>query len=266
MKIYISVDFEGMPAINSWDEVNASKPEFEMARQIANSQVIAACEGAIEADAKEIWVQDAHWTGRNIDPGLMPAGVRLVRGFSKSPNDMIALVDKTFDGVAFIGVHSESGSAKNVLGHCYSNDTVDFIKINGKIMTETEINSKLAAYYGVPTILVAGDQGVTQNFPDDVVKVITTSCFGGSTVMMKSIQESNAEIKDGMNAAVKQISSIKIPPLEKKFELEIKYRLHADAFKAGFYPNAKITDDTTVKFSCEDYYEIMRALLFLIEL
>jgi len=264
MKIYLCVDYDGMPAVNTFDEVDRGKSGYEKFSRIANDYVVAACEGAFAGGAKEIWISDAHEYGLNIDPERMPAGVKLIRGEMGDIQCMLPLLDKDFDGVAFLGMHSEAGSGNSPLSH-----TLDFkiasIKVNDVTFDEFDIHYNLAAFLGVRTIFVAGDLGLVAKIPE-IPTVTLSHGIGGATIMNKTINEYKAEIKKVMESAVKNAERFVKPnrqDLRKETTLQIEYKNHKHAYRAEFYPNAKKINDTTVEVVCENYYEVMRALLFL---
>ena len=110
MKIYMSADIEGITGVTHWDETELSKAESVVPREQMTAEVVAACEGAIQAGATEIWLQDAHGTGRNIIAARLPQEVRLIRGWSGHPFEMLQELDDTFQGVILIGYHSRAGA------------------------------------------------------------------------------------------------------------------------------------------------------------
>ncbi len=79
MKVYISVDMEGITGVTHWDEVEHKKPAaYIQFQERMTQEVLAACNGANDAGAKEIWVKDAHYSGRNILAERLPSNIRLV--------------------------------------------------------------------------------------------------------------------------------------------------------------------------------------------
>ena len=66
MKIYISVDIEGICGTTHWDEVTRGKEEYPEFQKQMTAEVVAACEGAIKAGASDIVINDAHDSARNI--------------------------------------------------------------------------------------------------------------------------------------------------------------------------------------------------------
>ena len=81
MKLYISADMEGITGVTHWDEVDHNKPAvYTQFQERMTKEVAAACVGATQAGAKEIWVKDAHYSGRNILSEQLPNNVKLIRG------------------------------------------------------------------------------------------------------------------------------------------------------------------------------------------
>ena len=80
MKIYITADIEGVTGVTHWDETDKTKPDYNEFREQMTAEVVAACEGAMNAGVSEIWIKDAHASGRNLVMEKLPEIVRLVRG------------------------------------------------------------------------------------------------------------------------------------------------------------------------------------------
>ena len=66
MKVFISADIEGVTGILHWDETARTHADFTEFRDRMTQEVSAACEGAFEAGATEVWIKDAHGSGRNL--------------------------------------------------------------------------------------------------------------------------------------------------------------------------------------------------------
>ena len=110
MKIYISADMEGITGVTHWDEVEHEKPlAYNQFQERMTNEVLAACNGANDVGAKEIWVKDAHYFGRNILAEKLPANVRLIRGWSGHPYSMVQELDESFDALLMLGYHSMAG-------------------------------------------------------------------------------------------------------------------------------------------------------------
>ena len=263
MKIYLSADIEGVTGVTHWHETNMEKPDSGEFREQMTAEVLAACEGALQAGATEILVKDAHDTARNILAAKLPQEVRLVRGWSGHPLTMMQELDETFAGVIMIGYHSRAGGAGNPLSHTLTGSVV-YIKLNGRYASEFLINTYAAAMFNVPVVFVSGDQGVCDDAvalnPHIGVAAVKTG-IGNSTV---SIHPALAvtRIREGVAAALKDDPALFRLSLSTRFSVEIQYKNHFDAYKASFYPGASLTAPDTVHFEAQDYFEVLRLFLF----
>jgi len=69
---------------------------------------------------------------------------------------MMEGIDAGVDAVAFVGYHAGAGE-QGVLSHTYLGQTVLGVRINGSPASEGRMNAMLAAEFGVPVVLVTGD-------------------------------------------------------------------------------------------------------------
>ena len=157
MKILIAVDMEGITGVTTWDQVTPGHAEYSRFRKLMTQDVNAAIRGATEAGANEIIVADGHWNGSNILVDELDSRARLNTG-SPSPFSMMQGIDESVDGVLFIGYHARNGTANAILDHTWSSNTVANIWLNDILTGEYGLNASLAGHFGVPVILVSGDQ------------------------------------------------------------------------------------------------------------
>jgi D-amino peptidase len=157
MKILIAVDMEGITGVTTWDQVTPGHAEYSRFRKLMTQDVNAAIRGATEAGADEIIVADGHWNGSNILVEELDSRARLNTG-SPSPFSMMQGIDESVDGVLFIGYHARNGTANAILDHTWSSKTVANIWLNDILTGEYGLNASLAGHFGVPVIMVSGDQ------------------------------------------------------------------------------------------------------------
>jgi D-amino peptidase len=262
MKVYISADIEGVTGVTHWDETNLDKSESNLAREQMTAEVAAACEGALAAGATEIWVKDAHDTGRNIDPERLPSEVRLIRGWSEHPFTMLQELDSSFDALALVGFHAAAASAGNPLAHTMSGQIV-WLKINNRLASEFLLSAYTAALVKVPLVLVSGDDGLCREVTDfnpNITTVAVKEGVGDSTINIHP-RLATARIQEATTQALRNRSSCLIP-LPDHFRVEVQYRQPHRAYHFGFFPGARQIDPITVRFEHDDYFEVLRFLLF----
>jgi D-amino peptidase len=157
MKILMAADMEGITGVTTWEHVTPGHAEYTRFRRLMTQDVNAAIRGACEAGADEIIIADGHWNGSNILVEELDPRARLNTG-SPSPFSMMQGIDESVDGVMFIGYHARNGTTNAVLDHTWSSKTVVNIWLNDILTGEYGLNGALAGHFGVPVIMVSGDQ------------------------------------------------------------------------------------------------------------
>lgn len=264
-KVFISADIEGTAFAATWDATHPGGHDYERNRQEMTSEVVAAAEGAHAAGADLVVVKDAHGPGINIYPEQMPAYVQLIRGWAFEPRCMVEGLDESFDAAFYVGYHNAAGQEGNVLSHTISGGAIQYIKVNGEYATEFLIYSYMAAYYGVPSVLLTGDKTLCENslqYHPNLMTVAVKDDFGGHTQGL-STKLACSKIRETAEAALKQdLTHAKIT-LPEYFEVEITFKDHCNAVRKSYYPGAVLLNPTTVGYEGSDWYEICRALMFL---
>src|SRR3954471_23363500 len=252
MKIYISADIEGIAGITDWDEAKKAHPTYQEFRERMTDEVVAACEGAIDAGAKEILIKDAHGSGRNIIAARLPDCAKLIRGWSGHPFCMVQELDESFDALLFVGYHAKAGSDDNPLAHTLRL-RVAHLMINGEIASEFHMHALAAATVRVPSAFLSGDAGICTDAQKIVPGIVTVPVSRGIGPSTLSIAPSLAvkEIREGVTRALQGNRTACRITLPKHFTLEIKYTTPVDAYRASWYPGAKHAADRTVAFESD---------------
>jgi D-amino peptidase len=157
MKILISSDMEGISGVTLWDHVDPSHSEYQRFRRIMTADVNAAIKGTFEGGADEIIVTDGHWNGTNILIEEIDKRVQLNSGLGTAPFSMMQGIDQTFDGVILVGYHARASSQDGILDHTWSTNITN-VWLNDVLVGEYGLNAALAGYFGVPVIMITGDQ------------------------------------------------------------------------------------------------------------
>jgi D-amino peptidase len=268
MKIFISADIEGTNGITDWNETDKEKPaEYAGFARRMTLEVAAVCEGINDYDQEsEILIKDAHGSGRNIDHELLPENTWLNRAFSRHPRSMMDQLDGSFDGSVVSGYHSPGYTSGNPLAHTMTG-AFSRVLINGRIASEFLINYYTSLYYRVPMIMAAGDKALMELVRDidpDILTVETMTGFGASTTSphpnrIRAKLRETAKAAAGAAAGLKAAVTGKLP---KSFSAEICFREFARANTALNYPGARVINDHTVGYDCDDYYDFLKFFMF----
>ncbi|HEX2925019.1 MAG TPA: M55 family metallopeptidase [Ruminiclostridium sp.] len=263
MKIFISADIEGTTGIAHWDETCPGNGLYQHFADQMTREVNAACEAAIAAGAEDILVKDAHDSARNIDPSKLPQMVRIMRGWTRNPFIMMAGLDSSFDGVAFTGYHSASGSNGNPMAHTMS-AAYEYISINGEYVSEFVMNAYTASYFGVPVYFLSGDKNLCEEalkLNPNIKTVAVSEGLGNSSTSIHP-DLAVARIKSTFTEALKDDRSKYIIKLPGSFKAEIRFREHFYAYRGGFYPGAVQTGPKSVSFESSDYLDVLKFFMF----
>lgn len=263
MKIYISVDIEGVCGATAWDEALPGGEEYKQFQQQMTREVKAACEGAVEAGAKEIYVRDAHNTARNIIASELPENTRLIRGWSRHPYMMMQELDSTFDAALMIGYHSLAGGMGNPLAHTMSSKITE-VTINKRPASEFLINWYTAMLEHVPLVFLSGDREICDYAAKTVTGLCTVAVKTGCAASTVNIHPEAAArmIKSNVYEVLTGKLTSYLQELPERFKVTISYVSTHDAYKASFYPGARLLSSRMIGYESENYFDVLRLFLF----
>ncbi len=263
LKVFISVDMEGISGVIHWDDVSRRGDDYSLFRKLMTQETNAAIEGAFEAGAIEILVRDSHGSARNIIPDLLRQEAELLRDWSGGPLDMMEGIDKTFDAVIFIGYHARAGTPDAVLKHTMSGRIYDVV-LNGKKMPEAGINGAIAGYFDVPVVMIAGDLAICKQAKElfgNIENVAVKEGIGNAAKMLHPLKAQEL-IKKKTIEALKRLKDFKPFKLKPPFKMEVTFKDEERAQNASWIPGAKRTGDMSVSFTSNDLMEVLKFFKF----
>jgi D-amino peptidase len=264
MKIYISVDIEGVAGITHWDEAEKGHADWAEFREIMTREATAAIDGARAAGATEIWVKDAHDSGRNLITTLLPADVTLIREWSGHPYSMIQELDESFAGLVMIGHHASAGSEGNSLAHTLNTRT-HMITLNGKPVSEFRLCALSAASFDVPVVFISGDKALMEEVEQTnphIGRLAVKEGRGQSTISMTPLAAQNA-IRVGVAKSLRGKLKDCLLQMPGQLTLDVTYVSPALAYEKSFYPGCQYIGNRTNRVETNNIFDVMRALRFI---
>jgi len=257
LKVFISVDMEGVSGLIHWDETSEGGADYPLFRKLMTAEANAAIAGALDAGATEIVVRDAHGSARNILPDLLRPEARLLREWN-SPLSMMEGIDKTFDAVVFIGYHARAGTPNAVLKHTMSLSLFDVI-LNGVRMPEAAWNAAIAGYFDVPVVFLSGDSAIGRQIQEIIGPIGTVAVKEGMgpAALMIHPAKSQEMIQKGVAAALRNLKAYKPYKPAAPYKLEIVFTDENQARRASQVPGATRTGERSVAFTSGDLLEIV---------
>jgi len=274
MKIYISLDMEGIPGTYNWEQETQDRAAVKACMFNHLKDIVEAIQSSPHnAAVSEICIADSHMSGDNIsyDFTALDPRISLISGGPR-PYYMMPAFSDDYDQVWFIGYHAGTGAWKGNMDHSYSNRRIHHIRINGKAMNEALINAAYAGLHGVPVTLVSGDQTLQQELaqPDALpwAQYILTkeaiSKFAAKNYSALVLKERTHQMVQQVLAMPKE--QFKAFTFKPPVLLEMEFKSSAMADIAAKMPYAKRLDGRTVSFTDNDYDIVFEAIMVLVTL
>jgi D-amino peptidase len=250
-KVFISADMEGISGISGSDQLSAAGSEYNRSRKMMADDVNAAIRGARRGGATEIVVNDSHGSMRNLRLEDLEPDVHLIsHSFKKS--GMMEGLDESFGAALFIGYHAKAGHPTGVFAHTGSGVVRD-VRVNGQSLGEGGLNTMVAAWYGVPVVLVTGD--------DIAVAQVAEVATGAKTVAVKRAINPRAvelrpfrvvhqEIEDAAFAGVRGATRI-TPQRAASYRVEVQFQDVAIPEVAANLPTMERPAPDTIAFTSD---------------
>lgn len=267
LKVYISVDMEGIAGVVASHQTGPGGHEYGWARRLMTAEANAAIVAAFEAGATEVVVNDSHGSQTNLPADEIDRRASLITGQPK-PFGMTQGLDSTFDAAIYIGYHAHGSEAASVLGHTFSG-ALKHVRINGQEVGEYGLNGMVAGHFGVPVVLISGDDKIAAEaraFFPGIETVIVKQGIAMSAARTLHPQEARSRIAAGVKAALGRRSSIRPNRLTTPITLEIELSQMAYADAAANIPGMVRVNGLTVRYVAPDAltaYRVARVIMAL---
>jgi D-amino peptidase len=263
MRVYVSVDMEGVAGVVHQDQTDPTEPrhagEYNRFRRLMTGEANAAIAGALEAGATKVLVNDSHWDMRNLLAEELNPRAELMSGSPKRLS-MVEGIDGGFDAAMFIGYHARAGTRHATIDHTYTSRVYE-ARVNGQPVGELALNGAMAGLHGVPVALVSGDQSLAEEakalLGAAVEMVIVKEAVGRFAARSVAPSVACERIRAGAGAALKR----KHAPFtfQPPIRLEVDFIVSQMADMAELVPGSRRTGGRTVSYTGDDYAEVFRA-------
>ena len=263
MRVYISVDMEGVAGVAHEDQTDPINPrhagDYNRFRRLMTNEANAAIAGAIEAGAKAVLVNDSHWLMRNLLAEELNPAAELLSGGPKRLS-MVEGIDGGFDAAMFIGYHARAGTRNATIDHTYTSRVYE-ARLNGEPVGELALNAAMAGVHGVAVALVSGDQALAAEartlLGDGIETVVVKQAVGRFAARSVAPTVACERIRSGAAAALRRkhvAFTLKAP-----IRLEVDFVVSQMADMAELVPGSSRTGGRTVSYAGDDYREVFRA-------
>lgn len=266
LKVYISADMEGITGVASDQQLGTSGFEYAQARQWMTAEVLAAIAGAREAGATEFVISDSHGNGQSLLIDRLPTDIPItvVRAFPR-PLGMMEGIDSTFAAAMFIGYHTSTSSLTGVRAHTMSSALLTRVAINGTSMSEGGVNAAIAAQFGVPVVLVTGDDQIVAETKQRLgniegVAVKRAIGFHGAATLVPEVAQ--ARIRQAAKVALGRRAEMRHYTMTKPVTVEVSFKNYRPVEMLSYLSTIQRIDSHTVRYVAKDMIDASKFLEF----
>ena len=272
MKLYMHWDMEGASGIfrraQAWYyKPGATEQDRVDGQRLLAADMRAAITAVLEAGVDELIVCESHHGGGNYRAAEMPQDPRVTyfeHGVATEGGRQrwMPRLDETVDGLLLPGHHAMTGAPGAFLPHSRSQDWLDF-RINGERVGEIGFKACYAAHWGVPLIMVQGDEAACREaaarFPGVVTAAVKRAvshdaCEGLEPAAAHRLTA--ARIRTAIESARRR----EIPVLRPALPMTVSVRMAqaAEAETAARRPGVTRLDEHTVAAQVDRHCDVMK--------
>lgn len=264
MKVYISVDMEGIGGISHTDPTERGDAGYPAAVELMVGEANAAVEGAFVGGATEVLVNDSHGAMFNLNPADLDSRAVLLQG--QKPWSMVAGAGPgRFDVALFVGYHTRAGHPTGTIAHTYSGAPT-LTSLQGRPVGESGINALVLGAWGIPVGLVCGDDELAREteawlpWAERIVVKTAVSRRAAASVHPSVARE---RVRGGAEAAVRRAAAGELQPLDvgRPVTLEAEYSTAGQADYAALVPGTERYGDRGVRVTTDDAVVAYRTFL-----
>ncbi len=244
-RIYIVTDLEGASGVYKFAQTREpGHPLGEKAKEYLMGDIAAVVRGLRAAHVTDIVVLDGHGSQAFV-PHLMASGAKYITGKPR-PGPLTGL-DDSFAGLIQLGAHAMMGTPDGVLCHTQSSRTENRYWYNGIESGELAQCAAIAGHYGIPTIMVTGDEATCREaakfFGSNCVAVAVKRGIMREAAELYPFDETRQALYEGARRAVAAIP--KCQPY--KLSLPIQAKKEYLVFDSPSGPGRRISKEGTIE-------------------
>lgn len=265
LKVLISVDMEGVAGVVTGEQLSPAGFEYARFREFMTREALAAIEAAKAGGATDIIVADAHGNGQNLLIDQFSADVRVIRSWPRKLG-MVAGLDDTVDAVIFIGYHAGTNNATGVRAHTFSSANLTRVALNGTNVTEGSWNAAIAGHFGVPVVMISGDDAAiaeVRKAIGNVEAAETKRSLGFHSAITLTPQASADLIRQRVRAALGRRQEFKPFRVVGPLTVDVSFKNYMPAEVLAYLPMFERTDAHSIRFRAKDMVEASMIMTFL---
>ena len=269
MRVYISVDMEGIAGVDHPKPTEPGDVRYPVAVDLMVGEANAAIEGAFAGGATDVLVNDSHSSMYNLLPDRIDPRARLLRG--QKAWSMVAGAlpgpggEAAFDVALFVGYHARAGHPRGTIAHTYSDEPVE-TRLAGRPTGEYGVNALALGAWGIPVGMVAGDDALADEVGGWLPWaecVVVKEADGGRSAISVHPTVADDRVRAGAERAVRRASAgeLKVLTVESPVVIDVEFVTGMAADYAAIAPGAERVGDRGVRYTSDDPIIAFRGFL-----
>jgi len=265
VKVFISVDMEGVAGVVSDQQLGPTGFEYARFREFMTAEALAAIEGARAAGATEIVVADSHGNMQNLLVERFPADVRIVRGPNR-PLSMMEGLDSTFHAAVYIGYHSGTTNLEGIRAHTMSSARMTGLKLNGTEVSESGFNTAIAGHFGVPVVAISGDDAAVAELlalVPGAAGAVVKEAIGFHAGITRTPEAAQQLIREAVRTGLSRRATIRPARVAGPYQLEVSFKHYRAAELLAYLPIVERTTAHSIRYRSNSLIDVARFLAFI---
>ncbi len=262
LKLYISADMEGVAGAVTGDQLGPSGFEYGRFREFMTREVLAAIAAARESGVSEILVSDSHGNGENLLIELLPTDVMVVRSWPR-PLMMMQGIDETFDAAILLGYHASTTNPDGVRAHTLSSARYADVRLNGRSMSEAGLSAAIAGHFGVPVIMISGDDAAVaeaQQMIGDVEGAVVKWNYSFHSAKTLTPEAAYGLIADKVKLAIGRLRDFRPFVLDAPVTLDLRFKNYRPSQLLSYLSIVDRPDAHSIRFVGTDMIDVSKFL------
>nr|WP_246221276.1 M55 family metallopeptidase [Phytoactinopolyspora mesophila] len=255
----VSADMEGATGVTWPADVEPGTAAWQRCRPMFTSDVNAAIAGLFDGGAREVLVNEAHATMRNLLLEELDHRAEMITGRHKALTMVEGVQQGDIDGVVFLGYHAGAGT-EGVLAHTYLANSITGVWVDDRPASEGYLNSLVTAEYGAPVVLVTGDDQAcadAASYAPQAQTVAVKDYVSRYAARCRPLARTFADIRSAAKAAT-ALAGRHDPPGPRRFRVEVEVDATQLADFACMVPTVGRTGPRRVGYEATSAYEMIR--------
>ncbi len=180
---------------------------------------------------------------------------------------MMQGIDDTFNAVVFLGYHTSTANPSGVRAHTFSSANLADVRLNGISIPEAGLNAAIAGHFGVPVVMVSGDDAVVkevQNLLPGIEGAVVKWAYGFHSARTLTPEAAYERIREKVKSAVARRAELKPYRLKTPVELELRFKNYRPSELLAYLPIVERIDSHSIRFRGRDVLEVSKFLSFVL--